>query len=95
MLFFNDGGLMTVVIIVSRPVSLGRPGSLQLSLGQKPWSTLRHSVFTEGRSARLGPSTPTGSPPTALPSPLPVKAPPPPLPLLSPPSHTDRGSAQQ
>lgn len=83
------------LLFISRPVSLGRPGSLQPSLGQKPWSTLRPSAFTEGRSAQPGPLMPTGSPPTARPSPLPVKAPPPLPPLLSPLSPIDRGWDQQ
>lgn len=86
---------MTVSIDVSRPVSLGRRGSLQPSLGPKPWSTLRPSVFIEGLLARLGPSMPTGSPLTARPSPLPVKAPPPLPPLPNSPSPIGRGSDQQ
>lgn len=86
---------MTVVIDLSRPVSLGHPGSLQPFLGQKPWSTLKPNVFTEGLLARLGPLMPTGSPLTAQPSPLPVKAPPPLPPLLNLPSPIERGSDQQ
>lgn len=86
---------MTVVINVSRPVSLGHPGSLQPSLGQKPWSTLRPSVFSEGLLARLAPLMPTDCPLTARPSPLPAKALPLPLPLLNSLSPIDRGSDQQ
>lgn len=86
---------MTVVTDVSRPVSLGPPGFLQSSLGQKPWSILRPSVFTEGRLAQLQPSMPTGSPLTARPSPLRVKALPPLPLLLNPPSPIDQRSDQQ
>lgn len=70
-----------IVPHVSRPVSLGPPGFLQSSLGQKPWSTLRPSVFTVVHLVQSRYSMPTGSLLTAPPSPLPVKALPP-LPLL-------------
>lgn len=93
--FYDDGHLMTVVSDVSRPVSLGPPASLQSSLGQKPWNTRRPSGFTAGRLAQLRSSMPTGSPLTALPSPLPVKALPPLPHLLTPPSPIDQGSDQR
>lgn len=93
--FYDDGCLMTVVTDVSRPVSLGPPGSLQSSVGQKPWSTLRPSAFSAGRLAQLRSSMPTGSPLTARPSPLPVKALPPLPHLLNPPSSIDLGLDQQ